>query len=255
MWQLEIAELGSVRVSVDVYRWGQSAESSFDGTVILSAVAPETCPGKLTAYIHGRFDQCDQAVLVPLTERDVRDIVEHARAEGWAPGSEQHEYGLADVGWLLDSRPIPNTHAPHYEGVARNFLTEDLHLLWEDWMQDWPLEVSDPGRIEEFCAYYDAATDNDIRFDVMGLALYSLEELGVATEEGQAHWAWFEKRLAENFGLHGHPIAYWALLDEPELEHDRCFGLSPVMRKVWTDGLILMRHVKIVRREGEMSGG
>jgi hypothetical protein len=42
-------------------------------------------------------------------------------------------------------------------GTARA-VAEELGVRWDAWMQDWPIEVADAGRVEEFLTRFEAET-------------------------------------------------------------------------------------------------
>lgn len=123
-------------------------------------------------------------------------------------------------------------------------LTKLLHLPpIEDGMQDWPLEVSDPKRLREFCDLYEIGRlDDEMQFTLMQLIVFSLddtlhEELLEAEERGT-----LEKRaenlLRHDFPLHLHTINYWRCPEDeadPEPLPDNGFAVTPLMRRVWDD--------------------
>lgn len=107
-------------------------------------------------------------------------------------------------------------------------------------MQDWPLEVSDPERVQAFMAFYDEVDDPDVRFDVMQLALFSYDE----RPESRSLSDWFQRTLRRDFALHGHTVADWAALErepeDPELQRsdpEFVFRISGMLRGVWEDSL------------------
>ena len=128
--------------------------------------------------------------------------------------------------------PVPLRY-PGRAAVAR--IESLLNLGSEDWMQDWPLEVSDASRLEEFCDLYEFGAeelDNDTRLALMQLILYSLEiageELFAAMERR------IERLLCRDFAFHIHTINYWRMAEEPEdADPEHVFPPTPLARRVW----------------------
>jgi hypothetical protein len=145
---------------------------------------------------------------------------------------------------------VAQTHASEYAGGAKEILETELKLVSSQWMQDWPLEVSDSSRVEEFCNFYDRTTDLLVKFDTMQLALFSYEDLVRLsnvnwTQINESLSEWFDLRLRRDFALHGNTIAYWAALDresnDPELsstDPEFVFPMSGQLRRIWDDSLI-----------------
>ena len=112
-----------------------------------------------------------------------------------------------------------------------------LSLASEDWMQDWPLEVSDANRLEEFCDLYEFGAedlDTETRFALMQLILYSLEiageEIFAAMEQR------IERLLCQDFQLHIHTLNYWRMSEEPEdADPETIFPPTPLARRVWAE--------------------
>lgn len=122
-------------------------------------------------------------------------------------------------------------------GPARERLEALLHLDSDKWMQDWPLEVSDPSRLSEFCDLYESdVIDDDTRFPLMELILYSLEESEHDIAEmdfpgTMVHW--IAQLLRQNFPLHMHTVNYWRCPDEPDPEN--VLPITPLLRRVWEE--------------------
>lgn len=105
-------------------------------------------------------------------------------------------------------------------------------------MQDWPLEVTDPSRLDEFIELLARAETDDDRFALMELVLYCLDE--AAPEKQRDAWPAIETMLVRQPVLYGALIIYWSLGDEnddgiwkmDELGIDEGFPITPLMRSV-----------------------
>jgi hypothetical protein len=235
MWRISLPSGETLRVRIAAASWGPPRGDSVDATTVVTA---ELEGSRVVGYIHGGLSRHGDRFSCPLKPVHALEIVEHAVREGWQPDGEVDEVRVEDARWVLRECPIPFTRAPRHEGAAMQTLTRDLHLATDSWMQDWPLEVADPNRVAEFCAYYDAATSDDVRFDAMALALHSMDlKLSIGPEIG-SQWDWFESRLRSAFPLHGHQVAYWAAIEKVVLDDENCLRISPSMRRVWEESLV-----------------
>lgn len=108
---------------------------------------------------------------------------------------------------------------------ARKNLAEKLNLVFEESMQNWEYEISDPRRISEFIMEYDKESSSIIeKQTLMEIILDSLndfKELNTISE--------FEKqiepvidRLKMNREIHNGTINYW--------ENGK-FGISELLKK------------------------
>jgi hypothetical protein len=104
-------------------------------------------------------------------------------------------------------------------------------------LQDWPLEVADPDRLPEFLGFLSRADDDDDRFALMALVLYSLDE--VRAEQQRTMWPAVKAILEKNPRLFADQILYWSCGEElddgcwqltEDFEHQ--FSITPVIRQV-----------------------
>jgi hypothetical protein len=144
------------------------------------------------------------------------------------------------------SEPAPQRYPTR---AAAERLRNLLDILYEDWMQDWPLEISDSKRLAEFCDAYEAEElDTESRFALMQLILYSLDDLlrdrnrvgNETTEEGEIIVKQrVERLLRQDFVLHLHTLDYWCLHDEPDPEDENdpeyVFAVTPPLRRIWKE--------------------
>ena len=99
-------------------------------------------------------------------------------------------------------------------------------------MQDWPYEVSDPNRTEEF---FDALehfkTDEDTQYTLMDLILQSLEESQIELSDSKLVNS-LRRYLKRNYAIHAYQIWYWATFDT---ELTDAWRISPFLRDIWND--------------------
>jgi hypothetical protein len=106
--------------------------------------------------------------------------------------------------------------------------------------QDWPLEVSNGKRVEEFLDAYDQEPWNDDeRYAVMELILYSYEDcLHREEQENSLLRDRLRPILLRDFELHRPTIEYWCCFnlspEEAEIP-DYLFRPTPLLRSVWAE--------------------
>jgi hypothetical protein len=134
---------------------------------------------------------------------------------------------------------------PRYPYAARERFGVLFGLRSDEWMQDWPLEVSDPSRLKEFVDGYQTMELNEVeKFALMELILFSLEESDQLDEwlygwhsvgDNETLLRQIERLLCRDFLLHLHTVNYWRCADEPETDPDTgsIFQITPMMRRIW----------------------
>jgi hypothetical protein len=101
-------------------------------------------------------------------------------------------------------------------------------------MQDWPVIVADPSRVDEFLNAYDLPSlDADDRFVLMQLVIGSLDDGRQAGESVEASWRRAEALLRRDSGLHASTLSYWACGDDPDPEHQ--LPMTPEIQALWRD--------------------
>lgn len=111
-------------------------------------------------------------------------------------------------------------------------IIQELNLPNEEWMQDWPIEVTNPSDIDRYLNHYTTLTNDDKKFVLM-------EGIIDATEY-QPTEALFIKNcdkvkflLEKDFHIHAYTIYYWACFDIADIEE--WWKITPIMRKIWQD--------------------
>lgn len=97
-------------------------------------------------------------------------------------------------------------------------------------MEDWPWEVADAGRLDEFIeAYRDPNLSDDERFTLMEIMLQSFENLG-ARLSTDPRWPRILYILDQHIDLHAHSVWYWSDLENDD--HDEQWRVTPFLRRV-----------------------
>lgn len=219
-----------------------SGMDAVDGTIEIVA---QSLPRdrRVIGLIHGHLCRAgpEGPFLLPINISQVAEVIEYAISE-WDDEDVADCYRITDARWRMTDCLLPDTQAVQYAGRAFDRVDTEFNLGSQRWMQDWPIEVSDSRRVEEFCAFYDRETDPSVRFDTMQLALDSYND--------RAQWdpglsGWFDRTLRQDFALHGHTIIQWAALryekDHPELsspEPEFVYKCSGMLRRIWEESLM-----------------
>lgn len=106
-------------------------------------------------------------------------------------------------------------------------------------MQDWPVEVGDPDRLDEFIALYETAADDHERTLLMELIFVSMD---LSEDAGAPHWARVAAWLEAAPTIHARVLIYWSLVCErPDatwvfrrIDDDNHFPTTPLARRVLT---------------------
>src|ERR1035438_7343559 len=69
-----------------------------------------------------------------------------------------------------------SAHLPVVHRTTAKAVANAMGVRCEPWMQDWPLEVADSGRIEEFLAHYEKEERPEHRLAIAVLITASLDE-------------------------------------------------------------------------------
>ena len=97
-------------------------------------------------------------------------------------------------------------------------------------MQDWPYEVADHTRIQEFTnVLFSDSMSSDVRFTLLDIVLQCAENanLDLATCEIGAS---LSKYLSHNLDVHRYQVWYWAAFD---VDLADAFRISSFCREVW----------------------
>jgi hypothetical protein len=107
-----------------------------------------------------------------------------------------------------------------------------MGLPYHDDMQDWPWEVADSERVEDYIQLYGRAPDAE-RVVIMEMLLQAATEQSNSKKLRLA-WGKIEVLLTQNAHLHASTAQYWCLWDRDEQAFKRsCFRVSPYIRTWW----------------------
>lgn len=122
--------------------------------------------------------------------------------------------------------------ARHVTANAVQRVTRRLDLPDGGGMQDWPLEIANPSRLDEFVKAYDEDwLDDDDRFAIVQLITASFDE--ARSEVMEAIWPAIREILERHTNLHRHTIYYWSCWDAEDIDDpEQQFRASPYLRRI-----------------------
>jgi hypothetical protein len=126
-------------------------------------------------------------------------------------------------------------HVPTFQWEtpeARQWVAEQLGLPYNDGMQDWPWQVADEERLEDYLQLYARAADAE-RVVIMELLLQAAT---MQPNPEKLHLAWvkIEPLLDQNADLHASTAQYWCVWGYKEQDLDVFgFSVSPYVRTWW----------------------
>jgi hypothetical protein len=105
-------------------------------------------------------------------------------------------------------------------------LAQKIGVAHDDWMQDWPLEVADANRIEEFIDFYEAEESVDFRQLLAELITFSIEELFDHAPPSET----VLRRAASVLREHDDILTYWSC--EGAVSSDEQSRITPWVRTI-----------------------
>lgn len=118
----------------------------------------------------------------------------------------------------------------YWTRAAMISLAARLRVRYGDDMQDWPWEVAEPERLDEYLALYDVLTDEDEQFTLMDVMLEAVEEQASPLRLVQG-WQELRHRIRQRPTLHVWQMWYWSLWDTETLTN--AFFIAPYTRELW----------------------
>jgi hypothetical protein len=118
-------------------------------------------------------------------------------------------------------------HLPDFAQGTPEGVAQKLGVACERWMQDWPIEVADGNRVEEFFTHFETETELDYQRAIVTLVIASLDE---AFESGSPP----QQQLLSHIGaaIRNFPelLEYWSC---PSAEsEDEMFAVTPWIRSL-----------------------
>jgi hypothetical protein len=114
---------------------------------------------------------------------------------------------------------------------AINELVAQYDYPHSDWMQDWPYEIADPNKIENYFRHYDEQTDEDKKFSLMEMLIQALTDIENENEFNE-NWILLKERIISNFKIHEYTIFYWSCFGKNLSD---CWEITPKMRELWKE--------------------
>jgi hypothetical protein len=119
-----------------------------------------------------------------------------------------------------------NPQLPAFAPITARAVAQELGVAWEPWMQDWPIEVADASRVEEFFTRFEAETRPEHRLPVLSLVVASLNDVfasGIPSDRLLA-------RMAPAIREYPQLIAYWSCSGAQS--DDEVFAITPWIRSI-----------------------
>ncbi|MBK0403156.1 hypothetical protein I5M27_09180 [Adhaeribacter sp. BT258] len=117
---------------------------------------------------------------------------------------------------------------------AADGIISKLNWRYEEWMQDWPLEISQEINIKDCLQEYKNLQSDDEKFVLMQGILYALDE-ETTNSELEYYWKEISELLIKDFKIHEYTIFYWGLYEGGENEDPATegFRITPLMQEIW----------------------
>ena len=111
-------------------------------------------------------------------------------------------------------------------------LAQELKLPYDDSMQDWSYEVTNPEDVEKYIEHYRLTLDEDKKFVLMEIIIKSIND---QTDEKDfiKYWDRIRGTLKADFAIHEYTIFYWSCFDRENIEDT--WTITPNMREIWNN--------------------
>lgn len=119
-----------------------------------------------------------------------------------------------------------NPHVPNFTPETMREVAAIMRVAWEPWMQDWPIEVSDRTRIEEFLGHCERESRPELSPAMVEVLLVSLDE--AFRQERPA--AEILTRAAEFLRKTPELLEYWQCPNAESAEE--MFAITPWLRSL-----------------------
>ncbi|QKJ29868.1 hypothetical protein HQ865_08900 [Mucilaginibacter mali] len=107
-------------------------------------------------------------------------------------------------------------------------IREKIEWPYGDWMQDWPLEISDKIDLASCLGLYPRLIDEDEKFLLMQGMLFALDEAN--ENDLKLYSQKITEVLKSDFDIHKSTIYYWTLYGT---ESEDGFTITPLMQRIW----------------------
>lgn len=118
----------------------------------------------------------------------------------------------------------------HWTAASIETLAEMFELPNSPQMQDWPYEVADHKRVEEFMRVLRGPPiSSDVQFTLLDLIFQSVDDSNIDLSTSKVGDE-LSRHITRNFEEHAYQIWYWAAFD---LDVADAFRISPFCRELW----------------------
>ncbi len=119
-----------------------------------------------------------------------------------------------------------NSLLPTFKGTTIEQVAAKLRIACEPWMQDWPVEVADGTRIDEFLEHYEKEESPEHRLVIAEVLLVSLDHVFSHDRPSDEVLG----RLAAVFRKHPTLLDYWLCPDAASDEE--MFAITQWLRRL-----------------------
>lgn len=102
---------------------------------------------------------------------------------------------------------------------------------YTDSMQDWPYEIAESKKIENYFQHYEEQVDDDKKFSLMEMLIQALTDIEDQNEFDK-NWSCLRLKIIEDFDIHEYTIFYWSCFEEKLSD---CWKVTSYMRKLWKE--------------------
>lgn len=115
---------------------------------------------------------------------------------------------------------------PTFTKATMQEVAASLGIACEPWMQDWPIEVADGTRLEEFIDHYENEKRPEHRLAIVEVLLVSLDDAFLRSQPSDGILA----RLANVFRKHSELLGDWLCTDATS--EGELFAITPWLRSL-----------------------
>jgi hypothetical protein len=119
---------------------------------------------------------------------------------------------------------------PNISGAVARELANILGVAHESWMQDWPIEVADPNRLDDFITHYEEESREDFRLATMTLVFASLDEAFSQGQPDTHALGRIDALLHRDSDILRPLVLYWSCPDADST--DEMYPLTPWLRQL-----------------------
>ena len=119
-----------------------------------------------------------------------------------------------------------NAHLPSINRITAEAVAKRVGVACDPWMQDWPIEVADATRIEEFLSHYQRNQEPEHRLAIAALIVASLDDAFASGTPAKEVLDGVRPVLKQ----HPEMVEYWSCPDAHT--DDEMFHITPWIRNL-----------------------